>query len=272
MRRTIITAALVGVALLSACGPQAPSADELVVSSASATQDAGSANMAMEMRMSGGAQEVTINATGAFEFDTGRGAMTMNMGDLGAQMGMGDIEMRTDGTTIYMKMPAAMNPPTPWVKMDLDTMTGVPGMGQLQQFNNNDPRATMELLRGVADVEELGSEEIRGTATTHYKGMVDLEKAIAEAPPETKKALRQQYQLLGITEVPVDVWVDDEGLLRRQDITMDLSKMDTQGAPAGQVPTSMFMRMELFDFGTDVDVKPPPAGQVTDMADLQQGG
>ena len=272
MRRLIMTAAFLVVALLAACGPQARSGEELVVSSASATQDAGSANMAMVMRMSGGAQDVTINAKGAFDFESGRGAMTMDMGDLGAQMGMGKIEMRTDGTTIYMKMPAQMKPPTPWVKMDLDTMTGVPGMGQLQQFNNNDPRATMELLRGVADVEEVGSEEIRGTQATHYKATVDLEKAIAEAPEETKKAMRQQFKLLGLTEMPVDVWIDEEGLLRRQEITMDLSNVDTGGAPAGQVPTSMFMRMELFDFGTEVDVEPPPAGQVTDMADLQQGG
>ena len=272
MRRlTKITAFLI-IALLAACGPQPRSGEELVVSSASATQDAGSANMAMVMRMSGGAQEMTINADGAFDFESGRGAMTMDMGDLGAQMGMDTIEMRTDGTTIYMKLPAQMNPPTPWVKMDLDTMTGVPGMGQLQQFNNNDPRATMELLRGVADVEDVGSEEIRGAQATHYKGTVDLEKAVAEAPEETKKAIRQQFKLLGVTEVPIDVWIDDEGLLRRQEMTMDLSKMDTQGAPAGQVPTSMFMRMELFDFGTEVDVEPPPPGQVTDMADLQQGG
>ena len=272
MRRSIWPAVLLTVALLAACGPQASSAQELVASSAAATQDAGSANMAMEMRMAGGPQEMTITATGAFDFDSGRGAMTMNLGDMGAQMGLGEVEMRTDGTIMYMKMPAQMNPPTPWVKMDLETAAGAQGLGGVSQFNNNDPRQTLEMLRGVADVEEVGAEDVRGTATTHYTATVDLNKALEEASGESKKALQQQLDMLGTSEMPMDVWIDDEGLLRRQEVTMDLSNVDTGGAPAQQAPTSMFMRMELFDFGTQVDVEPPPAGQVTDMADLQQGG
>ena len=269
--RRLIMSALLAVAV-AACGPQPSSAQELVVSSAAATQDAGSANMAMDITMKGGPQAVTFTANGAFDFDSGRGAMTMNLGEMAAQMGMGDIEMRTDGTIMYMKMPAQMGAPTPWVKMDLESSLTGQGLGGLGQFSNNDPRRTLEMLRGVADVEEVGAEDVRGTATTHYKTTVDLETAVAKAQGDQKQALQQQLEMLGTSQVPMDLWIGEDGLLRRQEVTMDLSNVDPGAASPDQVPTSMFMRMELFDFGTPVDVEPPPADQVTDMTDLQQGG
>lgn len=272
MRRLTMTAVFMALALLASCGPQPSSAQELVASSAAATQEAGSANMATEIRMAGGAQEMSITATGAFDFVSGRGAMTMNLGEMGAQMGMSDIEMRTDGTVMYLKMPPQMNAPTPWVKTDLDAAAGAQGLGGMGQFNNNDPRSALEMLRGVAEVEEVGAEDVRGTPTTRYKATVDLDKALAETSGEAKEALQQQIDMLGTSEMPVDVWIDEEGLLRRQEVTMDLSKMNTGTAAPAQAPTSMFMRMELFDFGTTVDVEPPPADQVTDMAEMQQGG
>lgn len=277
MRRVIACLAVVAVALLGACGPQGSeaSAQERVAQAAAATQEAGSAKMAMEMKMSGGAQEMTINAEGAFEFESQRGSMTMDLGALGAQMGGGKIEMITDGTILYMKMPnaAAMGVTTPWVKMDLEKMGGAAGMGQLSQLNNNDPSRTLDMLRGVSDdVEEVGTEDVRGTSTTHYKATIDLEKALAETPEDGREALQQQVQTLGTTTLPVDVWIDDEGLLRRQEVTMDLSNADTGGAPAGATPTSMFMRMEMFDFGAEVNVEPPPANQVTDIADMPGAG
>jgi LppX_LprAFG lipoprotein len=271
MRRLTIATALAGAVLLAGCGPQA-SPQEVVASSAEATQEAGSANMSMEMRMEG-AQPLTMTADGAFDFASGQGAMTMNLGALGEQMGMGEIEMRTDGTTMYMKMPPQMGAPTPWVSTDLKNAAGVGGLGQLGQLNNNDPRGTMDMLRGVAEVEEVGREEVRGTEPTHYTAVVDLNKALEDAPEESKQALQQQLKMLGTSDLPIDVWIDDDGLLRRQDMTMDLSKAAAAGgAPAGQGPAEMFMRMELFDFGTEVDVAPPPADQVTDMAKLQGGG
>lgn len=276
MRRIIAVLAVLAVGLLPACAQQQESGQLRVAEAAEKTQDAGSAKIAMEMKMSGGAQEMTITAEGAFEFaGQGRGSMVMDLGEMGAQAGMGEMELIMDGTTVYMKLPnaAQMGIQTTWVKMDAEAMSGGQGLGQ-PGLANNDPSQTMEMLRGVSDdVEEVGTDEdVRGTSTTHYKATLDLEKALAEAPGKDKKAMRQQLEMLGTKTLPVEVWVDEEGLLRRMEMTMDLSKLDTGGAPAGSVPTSMFIQMDLYDFGTEVNVEPPPANDVTDFAKLQGGG
>lgn len=275
MRRILAVLAVLAVGLLPACAQQQESGQLRVANAAEKTQDAGSAKMAMEMKTTGGAQDISMSSEGAFEFGAeGRGSMVMDLGEMGAQAGMGKMEMIMDGTTVYMKMPnaAKMGIPTNWVKMDAEQMNGGQGLGQLSGLNNNDPSQTMEMLRGVSDdVEEVGTEDIRGTSTTHYEATLDLEKALADAPAETKKAMKQQLETMGTPTLPVDVWVDEEGLLRRMEVTVDLSKADTGGAPAGAAPTSMFMRMDFYDFGTEVNAEPPPANDVTDFAKLQGG-
>jgi hypothetical protein len=60
--------------------------------------------------------------------------------------------------------------------------------------------------------------------------------------------------------VPFEVFIDDDGLLRR--MTMDMN-MTT----AGEAMT-MALKMDYFDFGTDVNVQAPPAGDVFDATGL----
>ena len=270
MRRITAVLSAMLLLLVVGCGSDANAA-ERIAAAPEITSEGGSARMAMKMTMAGGAQNIEMTAEGAVEFATQRGTMTMDMGAATEQMG-GKIEMITDGSTIYMKMPNAeqLGLKTPWMKMDMDALTGTPGMGNLQQLNN-DPSNSMQLLRGVADdVEEVGTEELRGAQTTHYKATIDLNKALEEAPKDAQEYLRQQFETAGITQLPVDVWIDDEGRMRRQSFEMDLSKIE--GADAPGAPTSMTLDMELFDFGAPVDVKPPPAKDVTDFADIQGAG
>jgi hypothetical protein len=67
--------------------------------------------------------------------------------------------------------------------------------------------------------------------------------------------------------VPTEVWIDEEGLARR----MELTYKGMRFAPGEE--GDMTMTMELFDFGVEVDIQPPPANNVTDLQDLLgQGG
>ena len=271
MRRLSTVFIVLLLVLAPACAKA--SAQERIAQAATKTTEAGSARFAMTMSMQGGAQEVTVDAEGAMEFASQKVAMTMNLGELGAQAGMDTIEMLSEGQTIYMKFPnhEQLRLPTPWLKMDLGELTGVPGMESLSQLNSNDPSKTLEMLRGVSeDVEEIGTEDVRGTSTTHYKANMDLNKAIAEIPEEDREALEQQFEQLGTDTVPTEVWIDDEGLLRRQTSTVDLSKVKG-AASGGAAPTEMVIEMELFDFGAEVDVDAPPKAEVTDFAELQGG-
>lgn len=273
MRRILAMLAVLAVGLLPACAEA--SAQELIAKAPEVTTDQGTAKMAMTMDMTGGAQDITINAEGAVDFESQAASMTMDLGALGAQSGMGKIEMLTEGTTVYMKFPNAqqLGIPTAWVKMDLEAMTGLQGMESLSQINNNDPSKQMEMLRGVSDdIEEVGTEDVRGTETTHYTATIDVDKALEELPEDAQASFKKQYETMGLDTLPVEIWLDGDGLLRRQKVSVDLSNVEGAAAVGGQAPTAMVMDMEFYDFGAEVNVEPPPANEVTDFAELQGGG
>jgi hypothetical protein len=268
MRHVVIAVAALMLGLLPACAQEEVSAQVLIAQAPAATQEEQTARVAMEMVMSGGGQDITITADGGVDFTTQRAAMTMSMGEQMAAAGLGEISMVTDGTIIYMQLPnaEALGVSTPWVKMDTETMPGMGGLGQLQQ-TGNDPTKSMEMLQGVSDdITEVGEEEIRGEPTTHYTATIDMDKALEQVPEESRSFIQQQIDLLGTSTLPVDVWIDEEGRLRRQ--RMDI---DTTGMAAGSpdAPAQISTTIDMYDFGAEVDTEPPPADQVTDFADVQ---
>ena len=93
----------------------------------------------------------------------------------------------------------------------------------------------VEHLRSIAEeVEEVGEEEVRGTDTIHYRGLVHL--AEMGAPPEYDR-------------FPIEVWIDDAGRTRRYSYH-----------PLGSESTVVW---EFYDFGISVkDLVPPPPEKV----------
>lgn len=270
MRRTSLLLATVAL-VLAGCAQQ-PSAVALVAAAPTQTTGAGTARMAMTVDTEGGEQALSLTGDGAIDFEGKRGTLTMKMSGMPGAPGGLTMETRYDGTVFYMKLPEEMTGgqlPTEWVKFDLTETEGMAGFDQLQQMGG-DPTQGLEVLRGVSgEVEEVGTEDVRGTSTTHYRATVDLDKAVAEAPERARNSVRQLIEQLGTSEMPVEVWIDEEGRLRRQRQRLDLSQA-TGAAPAqgGTVTTTV----EYFDFGIDVDVQPPPADQVTDLQELQGAG
>lgn len=277
--RRLLTSLLVPLVLLTpACGKKddkQPSASpqEIVLASVSKTTDKKSAKLAMKMDIKG-EEASTITAEGSFDWPGRRGSMTMSMPDLEELFGGSTIEMIMVGTVIYMKLPANTPdiPPQlkakPWLKLDLAAMAEEGGLGgAFGAFGNTDPSGSLDQLRGVSgEVTVVGEEQVRGTATTRYKGTIDLDKAVAAVPVESQKALRELIAQLGTKTIPFEAWVDEDGLLRRMRQTMDLSKAkDNEGV------TSMDVDLELYDFGVEVKAEAPPAGEVTDLSALLGG-
>ncbi len=64
-----------------------------------------------------------------------------------------------------------------------------------------------------------------------------------------------------VADVPIDVWVDDEGLLRKYEIEADLEQ--------GGQTFSTSVGLELFDYGEPVAVDLPDAADVADPTALQ---
>jgi hypothetical protein len=157
--------------------------------------------------------------------------------------------VEANGPVIYFSSPQ-LNPQLPrgkrWLRIDvgkimereLGTKTRLPQM--------NDPSQFLRLLRsrGLRPVKR-GEETIDGQKTARYHVDVDVARAIKNARLSKAGArlLRQQLQS---TRIPIDVWVDGDGYLRRERMRLTAR------------PFTMSLTMTLSDFGRDVSIEPPP--------------
>jgi hypothetical protein len=120
-------------------------------------------------------------------------------------------------------------------------------------------------LKAVSgDVEKVGSDEVRGVETTHYRAEVDLLKIPESLPPERREAARKSMERareqFGLENYPMEVWIGEDDLVRR--IRLEPS-MEILGQEI-----SFDMTMEFYDYGTPVSVQVPAADQVQDMTDV----
>lgn len=275
MRRSFTALALAATAsaVLVGCGgenggPREQPLDH-VVAAASRTTSAGSSKVSVDVTISSGqAQPQKVIGDGAVDFAAGRGQLELAIPGIGSPQDRTTLVMA--GDIFYIKLPPALASfsPKPWVKFDLATLgkqTGI-DIAQLRQLGGNDPTAALQYLRGASgEVKTVGEEDVRGTKTTHYSATIDLTKASASAPASAKASLDNAIGLLGATTMPLDVWVDADGRVRRQKYVVDLSK--AKGGGTGSVTTIL----ELYDFGTQVTVSPPPADQTATLDQIFGG-
>jgi hypothetical protein len=273
----LAVASAFAIALVGAgCGGgEGASPDAALAEAATKTAEAGTSRISLDVETKvSGAEPVAFTGTGAFDYEGKRGHMMMDMSELmeasGAPPGQGQMEVVFDELVVYMKFPLLTEQipgDKEWVKIDLDAVGKQQGvdLGALSNLNQGDPTQALQYLKATSGgVEEVGREEVRGEDTTHYRATIDLRKVPDAAPPEERERIRRTIEQVvgasGESEIPTDVWVDDEGRVRRQRYT--------QKIPAGPDTGEMTFTMELFDFGVEVDAEPPPAGQVTDISKL----
>jgi len=184
--------------------------------------------------------------------------MTMSVPTVPVPLQMHEV---VDGLVVYMDVPllsSSLPSATPWIKLDLGAVGRQAGvnLGSIMDSSNNDPSQALSYLTGASsNVQNLGTDTIRGVQTTHYRATVDLQKVLAHAPARDRKALRGTLATLraqlGSSTFPVDVWIDSAGRARRISEKMSMPSL---GA-------TMSMTEDLYDFGVTVNITPPPADQ-----------
>lgn len=218
------------------------------------TAEAESARMTIKMKLAAEGKTITSDGKGVIDLAEGDSVMTITAQDK-------SIEQRVVDQVLYQKVPGQKAPGgKPWIKIDLKKVAAQQGMSN-QQIG--DPAQTAAYAKAITDkdVTKVGAEKIDGANTTHYKVSVDVSKL-----PGGEQLSKQ----LGPT-LPMQVWLDDEGRLRRQQIDMTVkapasasAKPDNSASPQ---QLKMSTVMEFSDFGTEVDAEAPPADQVADMTD-----
>ncbi len=181
------------------------------------------------------------------------------------------MEIVADGATVYLRMPAlgALTGAAGWFSVTPDAL-GAAGRSLGLGAAATDPSKLLEVLRGVADqIDEVGDEDVRGVATTHVRATIDLDKALQGLPDARRRSLSDQLGSLAVTDraLPVEVWIDGEGLPRR--LRMQVGDLAKSAVAASMgVGGTATMTIELFDYGQPVTVVVPDASEVQPLGDL----
>jgi hypothetical protein len=88
--------------------------------------------------------------------------------------------------------------------------------------------------------------------TTHYSTTVDLQAAADKASGTTAKSLRKLVELTGTKTIPVEVWIDGHGLVRKE----SYAQRFTAGRPAVRITEVMY------GFGPPISVQTPSSDKV----------
>ena len=273
---------------LGALTPEATPA--FMASAAQVTSEVESVSLTMTMQAVGVAElpgdPVLLRVDGSFSGDGTRGAMTMDLSGMFDAMGseltggedLGGFEdmfssmftepweVVVDGEDTYIRMPfltGMLGADTEWIRTPTEDGGADLGAGGLGQATS--ATEMVQLLEGAGEVTEVGTEEIGGVTTTHYQVDVDFE-ALAESVGEAEAA---ELEGLAPGAVTMDVWIGDDGLVRRMEMVMDFAALgaDLGGASSGQV----LVAMEMSDFDEPVEITVPDPSQVTDAEDLGMG-
>jgi len=294
--------AALSLALVAGCGGSGgntavagePISFQELAKSASSSSDATSGRFAFDMTMSfpGADEPFAFSGEGAFDARSKRASFSVDMSSLASLLGglfagmagsstasgpdfddpsAWKIEAVQDGTVSYVRFPA-LDEQLPngksWIRTDSRTAAGQGfDVSQFDQLASNDPRELLDFLQGVSgEIETVGSEVLRGVKTTHYRATIDPLEYAKLAPAEKQQELQSLVEQMagqsGLGEIPVDVWLDESGLVRK--LTMAFSA--TQ--PGTSEQSNVSMTFELYDYGEAVDIALPPQSEVVDASAL----
>jgi hypothetical protein len=226
----------------------------------------------MDMRIAmtlPGAGQLSLLGNGKMDLAAGRGTLSMRSAEPLPGLASGlRLDEVIDRKVLYLRvrgLPAGLLHGKSWARIDLDKLASSAGLdlGALQSAGSSNPTDTMRWLNAAGDVKKLGSATIRGTRTDHYSAVIDLTKVVAKLPASQREAARNQIaqlrQLGAPRRLPTEVWVGDDGLLRRQALTI------RQALPGGAGRMTMRMVVDLHDYGIAVRVHRPDPSDVYDV-------
>ncbi|MFD6424201.1 hypothetical protein [Streptomyces sp. NPDC060198] len=215
---------------------------------------------------------MSMTMTGSMDWSDGiTGDVTIKY--TGGTMAEAMKQMSPDGTmrTVYLKDAYFANMGDGfaeaiggkhWIRYgyeDLASIAGASGEVLKDQMQGSTPEKSVESLLASGTIKKIGEENVRGVATTHYSGTVDvaaLSEKTAGLDAAQLEEFKEQLDKTGITKETVDLWVDENDLLIKQTSSADSAN--------GAVNSTSFFS----DYGSAVSVAQPPAGDTVDFKEI----
>ena len=175
------------------------------------------------------------------------------------------VDTVVTGDVFYMRSAAfarSLSQGKQWIKLDLAKLAQQRGV-DLGGLLNASPTPTNALayLAGTRDVQKVGSETVAGAKATHYKVSVDIQRAAEKATGSARQSLQGVIAQSGLKRLPIDVWVDGNGYIRKVIYEEHASRKQAAKVTMG-----------LHDFDGHTAIEPPPADSVVDLTKLAGGG
>jgi hypothetical protein len=219
------------------------------------------------------------------------------------------MEIVGDGTTMYLRAPmfgaladmaggAAAGQLGPmgeladlgskWGRVDLGELGDILPLNDVASAAGGqaiDPRAFFDLVSGTDQVEDLGEAEVRGVEVHGLAAettLGELLDASGADPDELAGTLgnglpadgEEFFDSFLDTPMPVELWTDDQGYVRRLDYEMDFAAMfESAGLDdeiGGGAPDefSYGFTMDFFDYGDDsIVIELPDPDETVDVTD-----
>jgi hypothetical protein len=254
--RWLVLSGAVALVVAAGCGGGSGSASAGdFARAASKTSQAGS----LEADFAVAGQGLTGTGSGVFNNKQHSGQLQMKLVAGGRQVPVDTIVV---GNVLYLRSPAFAQATTQdkqWVKLNLATLSAGQGSTDLSGILDASPTPTNALayLQGSSTVDKVGPESIGGVQTTHYSVSANLDRAAEHASGSTRDALRGVIAQSGVRTLPLDVWLDGNGYIRK--VRYDEHAGRRQAAE---------VTMELHDFGDPVAIDAPPGDSVVDLTKM----
>ncbi|MET9384713.1 hypothetical protein ABZY09_27510 [Streptomyces sp. NPDC002928] len=215
--------------------------------------DAGSSKARTSMEMATGGTRVTVRGEGGYDYrrQLGRLKVLLPQDPAGQSEHRPITELLAPGA-LFMKNRGAGVPDDKWVRVETAGLSD----GNLVTGGATDPYAAAEVLRGTLAATYVGRTEVAGTKVRHYRGTADLNQAAKRASAGGRDSLRAAAKGFATAEVPFDVYLDDQGRIRK--VRQRFSFVNGRQKEAVAVASTTL----LYDFGAPVDVRLPAAGDI----------
>jgi hypothetical protein len=220
---------------------------------ADALEEAGSSKARTSMEMATGGTRVTIRGEGVYDYRErlGRLKVMLPQDPAGTSEHRPITELLAPGA-LFMKNRGAGVPADKWVRVDTATLSD----GNLVTGGATDPLAAAEVLRGTRTATYVGTTELAGTEVRHYRGTADLAAAAKNASGANKGVLAAAAKGFATAAVPFDVYLDDQGRIRK--VRHRFSFVNGQQQATVAVASTTL----LYDFGIATDVRLPAARDI----------
>jgi hypothetical protein len=245
-------------------GPGGDPGPETLIEAVTATRAVGSARVEMQTTLAGPAGPVTLVHRASFTDGGVRARAESDLSQVAAALEAagqqldGDWSQPTgivvDGDTVFSQLgpmaDALGRSPHDWASARLSTIAGA-AAGDNDTFALAlDPLGPLDLLvRPVVQIGRLADGEVRGVAARHLRADLDLTGGAANGAPTG--SFEARLVAAGVDALPIDVWIGDDGVVRRLEIGLDAE---------GTQKT----RFDVYDVGADVEVAVPDPAHVID--------